>query len=240
VTNDDDAVTQMRLHQECWELLPWVVNGRLSGAEATRVTQHLQQCTRCSVELQAQQQLCDALRREDPVLLAPQAALRKLWQRIDTQVPGCDEPSPALDAMSQDGMPASAAHPADADAPRISRSMRIALAAQTLLIVGLVGWSGWQAFERWQAPRFVTLTAPNASAQRGVVRVVFAADMSLGDMSELLRSIHAEILAGPSPAGVFTLGLPAETAADAVARGLRADPHVRFAESLVSPLTEQP
>jgi hypothetical protein len=29
--------------------------------------------------------------------------------------------------------------------------------------------------------------------------------------------------------------LPAGTAADAVARGLRADPHVRFAESLVPP-----
>ena len=227
MANDDGVVNQMRLHQECWELLPWVVNGRLSSADAARVNEHLRECTRCSEELQVQQQLCEALRREDPVLLAPQASLKKLWQRVDGV-------APALGQAERDTQGAETSVPAAASrAVGVGswRRMRAVMAAQTLLIVALLGLAGWQTFERWQAPRFVTVTSPaTAQTRLGSVRIVFVPGAAMRDVSTLLHSLRAEILAGPSSAGVFTLGLPTGVNADVAARQLRSDPSVQFAE----------
>jgi hypothetical protein len=221
---NDDVMNQMRVHQECWELLPWVINGRLSSTDAARVSEHLRECTRCSEELHVQQQLCEALRRDDPVLLAPQASLKKLWQRLDGVVPAAaGEAEPDVqDAVAGAG---------DADVGSLRR-LRGVMAAQTLLIVGLLGLAGWQTSERWHAPRFVTMTSPaTAAARTGSVRVVFVPAAAMQDVNPLLRSLHAEILAGPSSAGVFTLGLPTGVNADVAARQLRSDPRIQFAEA---------
>jgi hypothetical protein len=70
--------------------------------------------------------------------------------------------------------------------------------------------------------------------QRPVIRVVFAGNVALDDMGRVVRSVDAQIIAGPSEAGVYTLGL-ATGAADepginkALAQ-LRADTRVKFAE----------
>lgn len=253
MANDDDALSQMRLHQECWELLPWVVNGRLSSADAARVSEHLRECSRCSEELHAQQQLYEAVRHEDPVLLAPQASLKKLWQRFETAAPASGEPTAAhadsAPAPAQPGHASAVAgvsershhHASSAQAAHAQRSastarrLRLAIAAQALLILGLLGMLGWQTFERWQDPRFMTLTTPSsASAPAGSVRVVFVPSVAMRDVNQLLRSLRAEILAGPSSAGVFTLGLPDGVNADAVALQLRNHPNVQFAESILT------
>jgi hypothetical protein len=67
-----------------------------------------------------------------------------------------------------------------------------------------------------------------------VIRVVFAGNVALDDMNRVLRGIGAQIIAGPSEAGVYTLGLAAGTAdksgvEKAIAQ-LRADGRVMFAE----------
>jgi hypothetical protein len=251
VTNDDDAMSQMRLHQECWELLPWVVNGRLSSADAARVGEHLRGCSRCSEELHAQQQLYEALRHEDPVLLAPQASLKKMWQRFETSASLHEQPTARAHSQSAHAQPgwsgdaAANGHgsednhpdtsPAHAAARRTSstRYLRFAVAAQALLILGLLGMLSWQTFERWQDPRFMTLTTPAlTSGPAGSVRVVFVSSAAMRDVNQLLRSLRAEILAGPNTAGVFTLGLPDGVNADAVALQLRNHPNVQFAESI--------
>jgi anti-sigma factor RsiW len=227
---NDDVVSQMRLHQECWELLPWVVNGRLSGTDAARVNEHLRECARCTEELQAQQQLYEALRHDDAVLLAPQASLKKLWKRLD---------GTAAPTQAEQAVPAAARHAPAADARDAEgahwRRMRAVLAAQTLLIVGLLGLAGWQTFERWQAPRFVTVTSPSAvTGTVRSVRVVFAPTAAMQDINRLLRALRLEVLDGPSSAGVFTLGLPGGTNADVVARQLRGDVRIQFAEAMLT------
>lgn len=242
MANDEDPVRQLRAHQECWELLPWAANGRLSGADAARVNAHLQQCARCTEELHAQHQLYEAVRRDDPVLLAPQASLKKIWQRFDTG----QEPSHRHAGGPHRGAartPASfvaecvpvATHPAPAASP--SRRLRIALAAQAFIIVGLLGWGGWQTQQRWLAPRYTTLSTPTEiRTHRPAVRVVFLANTPMAEITRLLRSVDAQILAGPSQADVFTLGLPPAQNSEAVARTamqLRGDPRVRFAEATV-------
>ena len=67
-----------------------------------------------------------------------------------------------------------------------------------------------------------------------VIRVVFAGNVALDDMNRVLRGIGAQIIAGPSEAGVYTLGLAAGSAdrsgvEKAIAQ-LRTDGRVLFAE----------
>ncbi|MGH8238558.1 MAG: hypothetical protein ACREXP_16255, partial [Steroidobacteraceae bacterium] len=71
-----------------------------------------------------------------------------------------------------------------------------------------------------------------------VVRVVFAGNIAHDVMNRLLRSIDAQIIAGPSEAGVYTLGLSASSSdkasADQAAAQLRADNRVMFAEVVIT------
>ena len=250
MANDADLVKQLRTHQECWELLPWMVSGRLSSGDAAIVSQHLNDCTRCSEELQLQRQLCESIQRDHPVLLAPQASLKKLWQRIDSEAHSSAaaestatrwhsnalEQSLQMQAWTQEYEAAAqpAANASDAQ-PSLHR-MKVALAAQAATIFLLVGWMGWQTYERWQAPLYYTVTArPEPSSQPGV-RVVFVEGIPMKDVVVLLRAVDAQILAGPSQAGVFTLGLPAEATDETAARiavALSTDPRVQFAESTI-------
>jgi hypothetical protein len=70
------------------------------------------------------------------------------------------------------------------------------------------------------------------------MRVVFRRDAPVAEVNALLRQLPAQIVAGPSEAGVYTLAVPVanpstadrkKTAADLLAR-VRADSRVIFAE----------
>jgi hypothetical protein len=91
--------------------------------------------------------------------------------------------------------------------------------------------------------RYTMLLAPDKPvAPSQVIRVVFAGDVALDDMNRVLRSIGAQVIAGPSEAGVYTLGLAAdakgESEVNRALAQLRADSHVRFAELV--PTSEAP
>ena len=44
-------------HDETWLLLPWLANGRLTGAQRSQVEEHVHACAACAQELSAQRQL---------------------------------------------------------------------------------------------------------------------------------------------------------------------------------------
>jgi hypothetical protein len=60
--------------------------------------------------------------------------------------------------------------------------------------------------------------------------VVFAPDAPLNKVNELLRQIDANIIAGPSEAGVYTLSASAGKDVQRIIVTLRAHPEVLFAE----------
>jgi hypothetical protein len=74
------------------------------------------------------------------------------------------------------------------------------------------------------------------------MRVVFRRDVAVAEVNALLRQLPAQIVAGPSEAGVYTLAVPVanpntadkkKVAADLLAR-VRADTRVLFAEPVES------
>jgi len=118
-----------------------------------------------------------------------------------------------------------------------------AVAAQALLIVGLIAVVWQQARSPESAsmrvamePRYETLTAAAADSvvARDAVRVVFRRDVSLAEVNALLRESAAQIVAGPTEAGVYVLRQSPDHGASAntadLLKVLRADARVVFAE----------
>ncbi|MBS0395333.1 MAG: hypothetical protein JSR54_11945 [Proteobacteria bacterium] len=91
---------------------------------------------------------------------------------------------------------------------------------------------------------FETLSAPAGTTPAPSLRVVFAATMTVGELKTLLTSEHLVIVAGPSDAGVFSLGPSQPTGAapslDASLATLRANPHVLFAEPIAASGAQRP
>ena len=226
-------------HGECWNLLPWIANESAAAKEVARVEAHLRDCRECQEELEFQRQLRNAIRSEEAVVLAPQTSLQKLMQRIDT-VADTEGEHEIVSQTPADAPAAQRPQPA-----RWPHWLAIAAAVQGIAIAGLLAaaWSQSrgtsQSHETLTAGRYQVLTTPTTAATGGpVIRVVFAGNTALDDMTRVLRSIDAQIIAGPSEAGVYTLGLAASagdaSGVDKAIAQLRADSRVRFAEPAVA------
>lgn len=199
------------LHREVWELLPWLANGSLDDVQRRRCEQHLTECRDCREELRVQQILRQEIQSEESVLHTPHASLRKLMTRIDHDEVG-------------------AAPRESAPARRRQRWLAAAVVIQAVALIGLAGFMSWRLHELREAPRYATLASSSTQpATSGAARIVFTASTSVAELSELLRAHRAEIVAGPSEAGVYTVVLNQGEAAEAVAR-LRENPMVRFIE----------
>jgi hypothetical protein len=202
-------------HGVIWELIPWLVNGRLSGEEAAPVQAHIDSCSECAREYAQQLCIFEAMQADDSIAFASEAAFQKLAARLDTVAAPPPVHGPAL---------------------------RWLIAASILVALGLAAWGGWtvrQSGAGAPAARYVTLTTPTAATAGGAqLRVVFTSNLTLSELERLLHSIDAYISGGPTEAGVFTLTLaPGRDSSAAVAERLaqlRADAHVRFAEPVTS------
>jgi len=206
----------MSEHTRAAEMLTWMVNGTLAGQNAAWLDRHLEACGECRAELAAQRRIRDAIAREPTVEFAPQAGFNRLWKRIEAD--GTETAPPAVTKA--------------AGAGRASPWLRWALAAQAAAILVLCG-------VLWQRPatgsyRTVTDAASTRIAGQEVVKAVFADEVRIADVKEILASTGLVVASGPSEAGVYTLvarDTQLRASAPAILARLRADPRVRFAEA---------
>lgn len=215
-------------HRDSWELIPWLANECLSASESRRIEAHVRECEHCREELAVQRRLRDAIRRsEAPVVLAPQASFHKLMARIDEDERPREQRTTARALLRTLKL------------PRTSRWLAIAACAQGILLAGVLGAGWWQARELG-APRFSTVTTPASTPRGPVIRIVFREDVTIAELNELLRSLDAHIVSGPTSAGVFTVQLASARRTDeqteTIAAQLRADPRVRFSEPAMAEL----
>lgn len=217
-------------HDDCWKLLPWFVTGRLSAPDVRRIERHLEDCAACRAEIEEQRALYMHIRRDESVMLAPQASLQKLMARIDGNVPVDPSVDPPVDAV--------ASHPKTTEkstrGQQRYRWLAIAAAVQTMAIAFLLALVWRQTADVMTAPRFTTLSNPQVTTSSGAtLRIVFKPETPAGQMQSLLRSVNAQIIAGPTEAGVYTVRLERDADLDRIAQALsqvRADGHVVFAE----------
>lgn len=217
------------LHQQVWDLLPWLANGSADPAQTRLAEAHLRDCPDCRAALAREQQLAAGLRLPASVAPSPEAGLDRLMRRID-----------------QAG--SATARPAQPQTKGLA-GLRSGRVAGALLGIGLLELgalvalvaAGWRLQADPPASQaapavYQTLTSPaGASGPAARLRLVFDESRPVAELSALLQAQGLVVVAGPTANGVWSLGLPAGTdpaQADAAAQRLRQSPGVQFAEAL--------
>jgi anti-sigma factor RsiW len=216
-------MTDTHRHQECWLLLPWLANGRLSPVQRVEVEEHVAECAQCARELELQRLMCQALTEPDRITYAPAPSLRKLLDRIDGRA-----------------VPTRAARRAVAPSARSAwRPPGLAWAASFVLVVG--GAALAATAYRWSQPLYSTRTSA-AAVTADVLHIAFVPSLSIGEVGELLQSAGARVVEGPDRMGIFGVAptrLPAAPQMRALAARLRSDARVRWVEPLAFPSDTQ-
>jgi hypothetical protein len=210
-------------HERAAELLTWQVIGRLNGDDLTWLSAHLESCAHCRAEQRVQRRIRDAVASQPVVEFAPQASFNRLWKQIEADA-----------SLENPHATAAANIPVRAKAParRGSNWLHLLVAAQAAGIV-LLGAALWQRQQFHVTPDYRTVTEqPGAGAPVDEIKAIFADQVRLADVKEILAGTNLLISSGPNAAGVYTL-IGAESSSSAAAHAalarLRADPRVRFA-----------
>jgi anti-sigma factor RsiW len=210
-------------HQEIGQLLPWLVNGRLSEADCQRVAAHLRVCGACADELAAQQRIYGVMSMDAGVERMPVAGLNRLRTRIES----LDEAAPTPPAPHE-------AARSEAPAGSRFRQRRGAIAASiAMTAVGTLAALLWSRHERQIAPaNYYTVTTTASQPADTVIRAVFAPTVTLSELQGLLDDAHLKIVSGPTEAGVYSLAMSGSQSVDWSLQRLRGHEVVRFAESV--------
>ena len=217
-------------HEAAFASLPWYVNGTLRGSELERVEQHLTSCVVCRGELAYQRDLSELIATSETFPVSPESGLRRILERIEAQD----------SATSHRGAPV-------ADALRrlrrtwqeLSPGVRGALLAQAAAILLLVGLATTGMLSRFAdrdlEPAYQTLSDPAPVVDSRLrLHLVFVPDTPEIVVRSVVAGIGGDIVAGPSPLGVYTVAttLPddgSETR-DSLLTRLRQSEAVVFAE----------
>lgn len=201
-------------HEQYWEMIPWIVNGRASEAEQRAVLAHIEDCSECREELERHRALYKQMRGTDEVIAAPNAAWQKLLAQIDEQADAPLQNKPL-------------------EPYRISRPWLVAALWIQLVAIAALAGALFSSTVSWQ-PEYSTLSTPQVSDRRAAVRVVFAPDARLNEINRLLRQVECDIVAGPSDAGVYTLATAEGQDVQRIIATLREHADVLFAEPQIA------
>jgi hypothetical protein len=211
-----------RSHRRVWELLPWYVNDSLALSERERVEAHLAACPRCQEEARLCRRTADEIAAAGEIAPSPHPVqLQRMLARIDE--------SEREERQQGIGRRFLLPFRSLVAAPRPLRAALVAQAAMILLLLGALAWS---AQRPGPAAVYRTLSDPPAPPVRTVrLRVVFAPTATEREIRGLLLGLRAEITAGPSAYGAYTLEVPAAgDPARVVLAHLRSEPQVMLAE----------
>jgi len=193
-------------HLSAQELLPWFVNGTLSGAEADAIARHLAHCDRCQQDAAEQAEL-RAVVLPDEIGRDVDRHWATLRHRINATPLGAS----------------------DASRPRWQESWlwpTVAVQAAVVLALTLVLVAAPFRDERYRA-----LGSPPPAVEPNAV-AVFRSDATNQQMREALHAVDASIVAGPTVTDAYLLRLA--TARPEVLARLRAQPGVVSVEALQS------
>jgi hypothetical protein len=194
-------------HAETRNLLPWLANGTLAGAELQRVQAHLGQCQACRTRLEWERGLYAG---GDPApVLSAQQAFARLKPRLGPQEARGRAPRWARLAAAND--------------PRWLRSL-VAVQLGVILVLGLaVAWPDAEPAS------YHTLGARTA-VQDNIV-VGFDPSTPERELRRILQASGARLVDGPTASDAYVLAVAPNDAGQALRR-LRTEPAVTLAEPL--------
>ena len=222
-------------HAEAQDVLPWLANGTLAGAELERVQAHVETCADCRADLAALR----TVRAAGPGLdldFDPDRALARLLPRLDDAAAGDDDG--ALPACAPAAAPV--AEPIVAAPGLLQRWrerfaandgawLRAAVAAQCGVIAVLAVLLARPAAHTDTADAYRVLGAGGANGAARLV-VTFRPDTPERELRRIVRASGGRIVGGPTVTDAWLVGADGQ-AAPVLAR-LRAEPAVTLAEPL--------
>jgi hypothetical protein len=198
-----------RAHREIAELLPWYVNGSLTGPERAAVEKHVRECLPCRAALREEQKVCGLVGAQEDMPVGVGHGVSDLLRKID----GNGARARPLWLRPQLGI------------------------AAGVFSVAVAGWlvltgrpdGGAPAVDASSAP-FTTLT-DGAGDAANRIDIVFADGVDDAGIRALIESVDARLIAGPSELGRYVVAVaPAsDDELSALIERLSRDPRVRFA-----------
>jgi anti-sigma factor RsiW len=204
-------------HREAQDLLPWLANGRLDGAELQRVQAHLTTCATCRADLDTLYALQDVADLPAPGLDVDKAFARLLPQ-LDTVAP--EDAAPVI--------PGWRTRLAANDARWLRAAVGLQFCAIVVLGALLLRPSGDTQMAAQDAAYRVLGAETGADS---IVAVTFKPDTPEHELRRIVTASGAHIVGGPTVTGAWMLG-SAQAPADVAAR-LRTESAVTLAEPLV-------
>ena len=196
-------------HDQARELLPWFSNGTLDEDERRGVADHLRACGACRSEVES----LDRVRH----------VVRERPADDDSRVGNLDDILARID-------PAGGVH--QRKTPLV-RWLLIGQAAAIVILAALLLAPDSPRVVGDPQP-FRTLSAEPETVLSGAqhLRIVFADTTTERQLREILQSVEARIVDGPSPVGAYALRITETQNLVSVVERLRARPSVHLAEPL--------
>lgn len=193
------------VHPEA-ELLPWYATGALGEDDRRRVARHLESCRECSRELEGVTEIRHAMSELSRLEAEPSPEVyRSVMARV------------AADTIARDAGHQDVSWAAALD--RWFRSLLMPRWVPTLAAVLLVAQMSlllWITFPPSEQGE-VSTRSVGMPAQPSQIAVIFQPSATEADIRSLLERLHARVIDGPSPSGVFTISLGAGSPAAALA-----------------------
>jgi hypothetical protein len=255
--------TEVRRHERVDALLPWYLNQTLADGERREVDEHLEACATCRRTLEVERNVAEALRAGAEPAPAPHPQqLARLLERVDQAEAAPQaaraEAAPVPSRLQPTWRGALAGLRRAAGGGSAWKSLAALQAAAMVALLGVLlarldGVAPTAGAPTAGAPAagtpaaaYRTLSdappaAPEAAPLR--LRVIFSPATPEDEMRALLAQVGAQIVAGPSPLGAYTLELrpsPDSESPQLVLAVLRASPAVRFAEPIVAGAARRP
>lgn len=195
-----------RAHKEIVELMPWYVNGTLTGPERASVEKHVKECLPCRAALREEQRLRGLVSAQDDVPVGVGHGVSDLMRKLDgsgTPTPRWLRPQPGLGVAA--------------------------------VFVAVVGWlvlaiPGPDAPEAGPSSAPFTTLTDGAAAARNRIDIVFAEVVTGSEVRSLIESFGARLIGGPSDLGRYTIAFDAASDDElaALIDRLAQDPRIRF------------
>lgn len=216
------ALIEIQLEEKTHELLAWYVNGTLAGTERDQVEAALQLEAGASSLLAWERAIQGAVKNNPAYNVAADRGLYQTMQRIQGHARPAAAPVATPRRTSQGGWFSGLSE-------RIRWSPAFALACVVVAVQFAViaqMWAGKSEDVEYAGVRTIE-TLPTSS--NAFIRITFKPQSKESDMSELLRTIRAEIVAGPSQLGDYYL-LLAKNGSEDVLNALQKNALVESAE----------
>ena len=228
-------------HEQCLLMLTSFVNGTLSRGQQRQIQEHLGHCEECFEELQLAQRISDGL-NDSPAelegLLSKSRMEANLLSTLDNAIV-----SPKTDKIKFLSEWRKNWH----NTPVFSKSLVWSQAACLAVLATFIGISPSisenpltaQTDSDQQFSEYRTLSDDEQIGVRTdqylAYRIIFHAASTELDIRQLMNSVGAQIISGPSVSGVYTIAVVRETPQqDLILRSLRNSPWIKLAEPVIS------